>query len=130
MNTILLLTVVTCVLVVLGIISLCISYSIEDEDETKSYMYLAISVILFSVGGVTAWKCGEERDAICEQEKELLGVDDKGFYIKRIGTHDFIVNYAHEAYNPPVHDPGCPCGWKGIVVDKDTIPSSNFNSQK
>ena len=63
----------------------------------------------------------DEENRQRSEEKLELGVDDKGFYIKRIGTHDFIVNYGHEYTIPPVHDPGCPCGWKGIVANKDTI---------
>ena len=97
----------------------------EDDDTEKKVTY-CFTAILCLLGGFAGIYFGN-RDV--EQEKELLGVDDKGFYIKRIGTHDFIVNYAHEADNPPVHDPGCPCGWKGIVADKDTIPS-NFNSNQ
>ena len=45
----------------------------------------------------------KEERAIREHEKECLGSDDKGFYIKRIGKHDFIVNYQHEANNQEVH---------------------------
>ena len=67
----------------------------------------------------------KEERAIREHEKECLASDDKGFYIKRIGKHDFIVNYQHEANNPPVHDPGCPCGWIEGLMSKDTIPNSD-----
>ena len=98
----------------------------EDEDMEKRVVYLLTAIACLSGAFLGLYFNAKD----IEQEKELLGVDDKGFYIKRIGTHDFIVNYAHEADNPPVHDPGCPCGWKGIVVDKDTIPNSNFNSKK
>lgn len=66
-------------------------------------------------------KDNRDKDFKLSEEKLKLGVDDKGFYIKRIGTHDFIVNYGHEDENPPEHDPGCPCGWNGIAVNKDTI---------
>lgn len=46
------------------------------------------------------------------KEKQRLGVDDKGYYIRKIGNHHFIVNYGNENRIPPVHDPGCPCGLK------------------
>lgn len=46
------------------------------------------------------------------KEKKRLGVDDKGYYIRKIGNHHFIVNYGNENRIPPVHDPGCPCGLK------------------
>ena len=92
----------------------------EKDKNKKAGLFLVVAFFVFGIGTYiySLDVRGKRREMLEEQEK--LGVDDKGFYIKRIGKHDFIVNYGHEYETQPVHYPGCPCGWKGIVVSKDT----------